>query len=94
MQREESPVMTTGLERIADKARCEPKLRFTSLAHHIRKERVWMNLSQIPTKSAPGVDGKTVTEVKESFEEWIAAHSELIPPTLTGLCMATGRHHT
>ena len=72
MQREESPVMTTGLERIADKARCEPKLRFTSLAHHITKERVWMNLSQIPTKSAPGVDGQTVTEVKESFEEWIA----------------------
>jgi eukaryotic-like serine/threonine-protein kinase len=32
--------MTTGLERIAVKARCEPKLRFTSLAHHITKERV------------------------------------------------------
>ena len=72
MQREESPVMTTGLERIADKARCEPKLPFTSLAHHITKERVWMNLSQIPAKSAPGVDGQTVTEAKESFEEWIA----------------------
>lgn len=64
--------MTTGLERIADKARCEPKLPFTSLAHHITKERVWMNLSQIPAKSAPGVDGQTVTEAKESFEEWIA----------------------
>ena len=64
--------MITGLERIADKARCEPKLPFTSLAHHITKERVWMNLSQIPAKSAPGVDGQTVTEAKESFEEWIA----------------------
>jgi len=31
-----------------------------------------MNLSQIPVKSAPGVDGQTVTEAKESFEEWIA----------------------
>jgi group II intron reverse transcriptase/maturase len=72
MQREEPPVMTTGLERIADKARCEPKLRFTSLAHHITKERVWENLCQIPTKSAAGVDGQTVTEAKESFEEWIA----------------------
>src|ERR1700683_2104839 len=29
MQREESPAMPTGLERIAAKARCEPKLRFT-----------------------------------------------------------------
>ena len=73
MQREEPPVMTTGLERIAVKARCEPKLRFTSLAHHITKERVWENLCQIPTNSAPGVDGQTVTEAKESFEEWIAA---------------------
>src|SRR5262250_722585 len=73
MQREESPVMTTGLERIAVKARCEPKLRFTSPAHHITKQRVWENLCQIPTKSAAGVDGQTVTEAKESFEEWIAA---------------------
>src|ERR1700719_4660131 len=72
MQREEPPVMTTGLERIAVKARCEPKLRFTSLAHHITKERVWENLNQIPAKSAAGVDGQTVTEAKESFEEWIA----------------------
>jgi RNA-directed DNA polymerase len=73
MQREEPPVMTTGLERIADKAGCEPKLRFTSLAHHITKERVWENLCQIPNKSAAGVDGQTVTEAKESFEEWVAA---------------------
>ena len=72
MQREEPPVMATGLERIAAKARCEPKLRFTTLAHHITKERVWENLCQIPTKSAAGVDGQTVTEAKESFEEWSA----------------------
>ena len=73
MQREESPTMATGLERIAAKARCEPKLRFTSLAHHITKERVWENLSQIPTDSAPGVDGQTVPEAKESFEVWVEA---------------------
>ena len=72
MQREEPPVMTTGLERIADKARGEPKLHFTSLTHHITKERIWENLCQIPAKSAAGVDGQTVTEAKESFEEWIA----------------------
>jgi len=73
MQREESPAMPTGLERIAAKARCEPKLRFTSLAHHLTKERVWGNLCQIPTNSAPGVDGQTVPEAKEGFREWIAA---------------------
>ena len=73
MQREESPTMTTRLERIAARARCEPKLRFTSLAHHITKERVWENLCQIATDSAPGVDGQTVPEAKESFEVWIEA---------------------
>jgi hypothetical protein len=59
------------LLRIAAKARCEPKLRFTSLAHHITRERVWTNLQQIPKDSAPGVDGQHVTEAKESFGAWI-----------------------
>jgi RNA-directed DNA polymerase len=65
--------MATGLERIAAKARCEPKLRFTSLSHHITKERVWENLCEIPTDSAPGVDGQTVPEAKERFELWVEA---------------------
>jgi RNA-directed DNA polymerase len=73
MQREESPTMTTALERIAARARCEPKLRFTSLTHHITKERVWENLCQIPNDSAPGVDGQTVPEAKENFEAWVEA---------------------
>jgi len=73
MQREESPVMETGLEQIAAKARCEAKLRFTSLAHHITRERLWKNLCQIPNSSAPGVDGQTVTQAKESFGGWIEA---------------------
>jgi RNA-directed DNA polymerase len=73
MQREETPAVATGLERIAAKARCEPKLRFTSLTHHITKERVWENLCQIPTDSAPGVDGQTVPEAKENFEAWVEA---------------------
>jgi retron-type reverse transcriptase len=71
MQREEPPAMATGLERIAAKARCEPKLRFTSLAHHISRERVWGNLCQVPSNSAPGVDGQSVVQAKESFEGWI-----------------------
>src|SRR3954469_4167562 len=71
MQRDEPPTMETGLERIADKARCEPKLRFTSLAHHITADRVWRNLCQIPNHSAPGVDGQRIPEAKESFQGWI-----------------------
>lgn len=71
MQREENPVMTTGLERIAAKARSDTKFRFTSLAHHITRDRVWGNLNRIPTKSAPGCDGQTVTNAKQDFEVWI-----------------------
>lgn len=71
MQREDTPVMPTGLGRIAVKAREEPKLRFTSLAHHVTAELIWRNLCQIPNKSAAGCDGKTVAEAKEEFEEWV-----------------------
>ena len=70
MQREESPVMATERERIAAKARCEPMLRFTSLAHHITGDRVEKNLNKIPNRLAPGCDGITVAEAKEGFDQW------------------------
>ena len=63
--------METELERIAAKARCELKLRFTSLAHRITRDRVQRNLLRIPQRSAAGVDGQTATAAKESFGEWI-----------------------
>jgi len=63
--------METELERIAAKARCEPKLRFTSLAHHITRDRVQRNLTRVPNRSAVGVDRQTVEAAKESFGEWI-----------------------
>jgi len=63
--------MATGLERIADKARREPDLRFTSLAHHITADRVWRSLCQTPNRSAPGVDGQRISEAKETFQGWI-----------------------
>ena len=71
IQREDQLTMETKLEQIAAKARREPNLRFTSLAHHVTRERVQKNLSQIPQRSAAGVDGQTVEAAKESFEEWI-----------------------
>ena len=63
--------MVTELERIAAKARCEPELRFTSLAHHITRDRVEKNLKKIPNRSAPGCDGVTVAEAKRDFDQWI-----------------------
>ena len=63
--------MATELERIAAKARCEPELRFTSLAHHVTRDRVEKNLKKIPNRSAPGCDGVTVAEAKRDFDQWI-----------------------
>jgi RNA-directed DNA polymerase len=63
--------MSTGLERIAAKARCEPKLRFTSLAHHLTPELIWESLCHIPNDSAPGCDGEMVEEAKEDFKLWV-----------------------
>jgi hypothetical protein len=80
MQREDKPTMETGPERIAAKARSEPKLRFTSLAHHITRERVWTNLCQIPKRSAPGVDGQTVTDAKATFVAEPAAEAFDVDP--------------
>src|SRR6202047_597903 len=71
MQREDQLTMETKLEQIAAKARREPKRRFTSLAHHITRDRVRKNLSQIPKWSAAGVDGQTVEAAKKSFDGWI-----------------------
>ena len=71
MQREEPPVMETGLERIAAKARCEPKTRFTSLAHHVTRDRIWGNLCGMSSNTAPGVDGQTVADAREEFEAWV-----------------------
>jgi RNA-directed DNA polymerase len=71
MQREDQLTMETGLERIAAKARCEPNLRFTSLAHHITRDRVERNLMRISNRSAAGVDGHTAEAAKKSFAGWI-----------------------
>ena len=62
--------MTTGLERIAAKAREDRKLKFTSLTHHVTEELVWESVCHIPKNSAPGCDGQTVEQAKESFKQW------------------------
>ena len=54
IQRDGTPTMETGLERIAERARCEPKLRFTSLAHHITEDRVWKSMCEFPVTRPQG----------------------------------------
>ena len=59
--------METELERIAAKARKEPQTRFTSLAHHVTKERIGKNLRHMDKSTAPGIDGITVEEAMRDF---------------------------
>jgi RNA-directed DNA polymerase len=68
--------MGTGLEGIAAKARRETDLKFTSLCHHVSRELIWESLGNIPKQSAPGVDGVSVDEAKETFGVWI---EEMLP---------------
>ena len=65
--------MSTGLERIAAKARQEPTLRCTSRAHHLDAERRWHNLCHGPRPTAPGSEGQTVDEAKQEFGAWSEA---------------------
>jgi len=62
--------MTTELERIAAKAREETMLQFTSLTHHITKERLRNCLQHISKQTAPGVDGITQEEATKTYEVW------------------------
>jgi RNA-directed DNA polymerase len=62
--------MSTGLERIAAKARQEPTLRFTSLAHHLDAPRLWQTLCHVSPHTAPGSDGQTVDDLKQEFVAW------------------------
>ncbi len=62
--------MPTGLERIAEKARQEPSLRFTSLAHQLTTEGLWRALHHIPSSTAPGTDGITQPQAVDTFATW------------------------
>ena len=62
--------MPTGLERIAEKARQEPTVRFTSLAHHLTPERLWKAVHHMSPATAPGTDGVTQPDAVNTFAAW------------------------
>ncbi|MCP3680583.1 MAG: hypothetical protein GY782_10185 [Gammaproteobacteria bacterium] len=64
-------MMSTGLNRLAAKARNEKKLCFTSLAHHITEALLEKSVKQIKNSSSPGVDGQTVQAAKETAASWM-----------------------
>jgi group II intron reverse transcriptase/maturase len=61
--------MSTELSRIADKARNEPKLRFTALAHLLTPEFLTETWGLMNRRGASGIDGETTKEFEQDLEE-------------------------
>src|SRR5215468_7164399 len=59
--------MSTQLDRITSKAKSEPKLRFTSLAHLLTPEFLTETWKQINRRGASGVDGETAKEFEQDL---------------------------
>jgi RNA-directed DNA polymerase len=60
--------MTTGLSRIAAKAKADRKTRFTSLAHLLTPEFLLETWKQMNRRGAGGVDGETMKEFESDLE--------------------------
>ena len=60
--------MSTQLDRITRKAKSEPKLRFTSLAHLLTPEFLTETWKQINRRGASGVDGETAKEFERDLD--------------------------
>lgn len=60
--------MSTQLNQIAEKARSNSKLRFTSLAHLLTPEFLMETWSQMNRRGASGVDGETTRQFEQHLE--------------------------
>jgi RNA-directed DNA polymerase len=61
--------METKLLRIAEIAKSDPKMKFTSLAHLLDKVSLVQCHSELPNKKASGINGTTKEQYSESLEE-------------------------
>jgi len=70
--------VSSGLERIREKARKDKDVRFTSLLHHIDVEQLRMSYEQLKRTAAPGVDGIRWKDYQENLSENLCdLHSRL-----------------
>jgi RNA-directed DNA polymerase len=61
--------METKLERIADLAKSQPRMKFTSLAHLLNEESLKQCHHELPSKKATGVNGTTKERYGENLDE-------------------------
>ena len=64
------PTATTGIERIARRARSHPKASFTALLHHFTVDNLRVCVAALDGTKAPGVDGMT----KEMYHQHLEAN--------------------
>jgi hypothetical protein len=60
--------MSTKLDQIMEKAKSNPKLRFTSLAHLLTPEFLTETWKQMNRRGAGGVDGETTKEFEQDLD--------------------------
>ena len=60
--------MSTKLDQIMEKAKSNPKLRFTSLAHLLTPEFLTEAWKQMNRRGASGVDGETTKEFERNLD--------------------------
>jgi len=62
------PTATTGVERIASRARQEPQTRYTALMHHFTVDNLRACFEALDGTKAPGVDGVTKAMYAQHLE--------------------------
>lgn len=70
--------MSTKLARIAEKAKADPKLRFTSLAHLLTPDFLKETWAQMNQKGASGVDGETMAQFERELDARVVALAERV----------------
>jgi len=61
--------METKLLRIAELAKSEPRMKFTSLTHLLNEQSLTQCHQELPNKKATGVNGTTKEQYSENMEE-------------------------
>jgi len=60
--------MSSGLERVRERAKTEKKERFTALLHHVDVDLLRTSYSRLKRDAAPGVDGITWGQYEQNLE--------------------------
>jgi hypothetical protein len=76
--------MSTQLDQIVKKAKSNPKLRFTSLAHLLTPEFLTETWKQMNRRGASGVDGETTKELNKAWTHEFKSYAKLEARGLSG----------